>query len=78
MEHFSDTHPWVSDQLAIEGSWTVQRSDDSLFSSVAADQTIEQTLNRDSKTSGGIREITLTRGMHSAIFSSDVLPICQT
>ena len=35
------------------------------FSSVICDQTIEQTLNRDSKVKGGLVDITLNRGaMH--------------
>lgn len=42
--------------------WTVQRQQNYGFSSIAADQTIEQTCNRDSKTKGGIVGLTKNRG----------------
>jgi len=46
----------------------VQRNKNSGFSSIACDQTIEQTLNRDSKTSGGMVGFTLDRrAMHKWI-----------
>ena len=35
-------------------NFSVQRQDDHGFSSVACDQTIELTINRDSKTKGGL------------------------
>lgn len=44
------------------GSWTVRRSDFEPFSSVPADQAIEQSVNRDTKTSGGLKGISLKRG----------------
>ena len=37
----------------IRDQWTVQRQQNHGFASVACDMTIEQTLNRDSKTKGG-------------------------
>ena len=37
-------------------NWTVQRQSEYGFSSVACDQTIEQTFNRESKTKGGVTE----------------------
>lgn len=53
---------------SIENTWTVQRNNTSGFSSIACDQTIEQTLNRDSKTSGGMVGFTLDRkAMHKWI-----------
>ena len=66
MQRLPTTHPWLSNEIQTQGSWTVQRSDYP-FSSLAADQTIEQTINRDSKTSGGIRGITLTAGMFETV-----------
>lgn len=54
-------HPEMYQQLVINGSWTVQRTDGH-FCSIAADQAIEQTVNRDSKTSGGLKGITLNKG----------------
>ena len=58
------THPEMHRQLVSEsGCWTVQRQSTYGFSSVAADQAIEQTLNRHSKASGGLKGITLSRGM---------------
>ena len=42
--------------------WTVQRQQKYGFSSMACDQTIEQTCNRDSKTKGGIVALTQNRG----------------
>jgi hypothetical protein len=43
----------------LHDQWTVQRQQNHGFSSVACDMTIEQTLNRDSKTRGGNKEIDL-------------------
>ena len=50
MTTLNDTHPDVHQQL-INGEFCVQRSDAS-FSQAAADQAIEQTANRDSKSKG--------------------------
>ncbi|XP_067931036.1 uncharacterized protein [Watersipora subatra] len=57
-----ETHPWVHTRLNHAGQFTVQRSAKIPFTSLAADHAIEQTVNRQSKTSGGVRGITLTRG----------------
>ena len=45
------SHLGVIEELSQQ--WTVQRQGSHGFSSVACDMAIEQTLNRDSKTSGG-------------------------
>ena len=55
------SHPWVHEQIQRRGSWTVQRTEVP-FSSTSADQTIEQTINRDSKTAGGVKGVTLRPG----------------
>ena len=46
----------------MSSQWTVQRQQNYGFSSIASDQTIEQTCNRDSKTKGGIVGTTQNRG----------------
>lgn len=63
MSQLNESHPWIYNQLMSNpGSWTVQRQAEKGFSSLSADQTIETTVNRESKTSGGIRGITLRSG----------------
>lgn len=42
-------------------SFSVQRQDNHGFSAVSCDQTIEQTINRDSKTKGGLIGFSLNR-----------------
>ncbi|XP_046860781.1 uncharacterized protein LOC124454010 [Xenia sp. Carnegie-2017] len=60
MTKLQETHPALLQDLRHQ--WTVQRQQNYGFSSVACDMTIEQTLNRDSKTTGGMVGITLNRG----------------
>ncbi|XP_028391978.1 uncharacterized protein LOC114516648 isoform X2 [Dendronephthya gigantea] len=60
MTRLPDTHPAILGDLRQQ--WTVQRQQNHGFSSIACDMTIEQTLNRDSKTTGGMVGITLNRG----------------
>ena len=43
------THPDVYSELNEKGSWTLQQCDKVPFSSVSADQAVEQTINRDQK-----------------------------
>ncbi|CAI9733611.1 Hypothetical predicted protein [Octopus vulgaris] len=61
MKTLLQTHP-ESNTLPLEEHFTVQRYSKSAFCQVAVDQTIEQTLNRDSKTSGGVVGISLNQG----------------
>lgn len=62
MKRLEQMHSWLNEKLHSQaGCWTVQRSHHG-FSSTAADQTIEQTINRSCKTQGGIRGITLQPG----------------
>ena len=56
----SDNHPEAS-RILRDGLFAVQRSSNR-FSQVAVDMTIEQTLNRDSKTKGGIVGMSLKPG----------------
>lgn len=46
----------------MKNHWTVQRQKRYGFSSIACDQAIEQTANRDSKTKGGLIGFTLNKG----------------
>ena len=46
----------------LKDHWTVQRQQRYGFSSIACDQAIEQTANRDSKTKGGLIGFTLNKG----------------
>lgn len=69
MVNLERTHPDYH-PATVRGTWTVQRSAESPFASVAADQAIEQTINRQSKTAGGIIGFTLNPG----IFQISSLP----
>ena len=46
----------------IADNWTVQRQKNNSFASIPCDQTIEQTMNKDSKTKGGIVGFTVNKG----------------
>lgn len=46
----------------LKAHWTVQRQERYGFSSIACDQAIVQTANRDSKTKGGVIGFTLNKG----------------
>ena len=61
MTTLPQTHP-ESNAPLLDGHFTLQRSSKSAFAQVAVDQTTEQTLNCDSKTSGGILGISLNQG----------------
>ena len=61
MTNLKQTHPTTYHNFTVRGSWTVQRTDQHGFSSLACDQAIEQTVNRDAKTKGGIKGITMNR-----------------
>ena len=69
MCQLKDSHPWMYTQMQeCPGSWTVQHQGETGFAGMAADQTIEVTINKDSKTSGGVEGITLTRGSYILLF----------
>ena len=55
------THPLAYEEFQMRGSWTIQRQDKWPFASIACDQGLEETLNRDTKIQGGIRRFTLIR-----------------
>ncbi|KAJ4940926.1 hypothetical protein JOQ06_027216 [Pogonophryne albipinna] len=55
------THPSCHSDMNVKGQWTVQRQSVHGFASIACDQAIEQTLNRDAKTKGGWTGITQNR-----------------
>ncbi|XP_077968888.1 uncharacterized protein LOC144422864 [Styela clava] len=60
MENLSSSHPEIYQYLK-QGNFSVQRHAQYGFSQIACDQLIEQTLNRDSKTRGGIRGLSLNK-----------------
>ncbi|XP_033106462.1 uncharacterized protein LOC117108533 [Anneissia japonica] len=62
MVNLPNSHPECHKELSTTGQWTVQRQQRHPFASIACDQAIEQTCNRDSKTNGGITSYTLNRG----------------
>ena len=61
MLSLSQTHPEAYDMLS-KGDFGVQRNNTHGFSKLPVDQTIEQTLNRNTKTKGGIVGFSLKRG----------------
>ena len=72
MTKLPSTHPAVYEALCQKGSWTLQQCEGVPFSSVAADQGIEQTVNRDTKTAGGLKGFTLKRGMFYLLHSVSI------
>ena len=52
MVNLSTTHPSCHSEISVKGQWTVQRQSVHGFASIACDQAIEQTCNRDAKTKG--------------------------
>ena len=62
MVDLPESHPSLYHELSQMGAWTVQRHGNHAFASIAYDQAIEETLNRDCKTPGGIKGITINRG----------------
>lgn len=61
MQQLSKSHPGVHAAF-MDGEFAVQRQRDHGFSGVAADQTIEQTVNRDTKMKGGVVGSTTSKG----------------
>ncbi len=59
--NLKNTHPEVYDQLGKQGQFGVQRSNGNAFGKVAEDMSIEQTLNKGSKSQGGIIGFSLKR-----------------
>ena len=60
MHQLHITHPEVNTQMQL-GEFAVQRTSQKPFSQLPVDQTIEQTVNRDSKTPGGIVGFSLNK-----------------
>ena len=61
MNTLSGTHPQAQHYLHA-GEFAVQRSQDFSFSQVPVDHTIEQTVNKDTKTKGSIIGFSLNKG----------------
>jgi len=63
MSNLSDSHPWLYRQLMeSQGAWTFQRHHSTGFNGLAADQAIETTVNKESKTRGGLTGLTMNTG----------------
>lgn len=64
MANLEHSHPWVFEQMTTNpGSWTYQKQSANGFNGQAADQAIETTINKESKSVGGIVGISKKRGM---------------
>ena len=76
MDQLKETHPEAFDVFS-KGDFVVQRSESSRFSQVAVDQTIEQTVNRNTKSTGGVVEFSTKQGasQHTTV---QVLPVSVT
>lgn len=61
MSNLPATHPTIHESFS-RGEFVAQRQSDHAFSQIACDMVIEQTINRDSKTKGGMSGITLSKG----------------
>ena len=61
MEHLEKSHPAAYRELK-QGQFAVQRVQGRAFAQVPVDQAIEQSLNRDTKTRGGIIGFSLKPG----------------
>lgn len=61
MQSFEEKHP-VALHAFQTSKFVVQRSNGSSFSQVLVDQTIEQTVNRDTKTKSGIIGFSINKG----------------
>ena len=61
MERLPESHPTIYNSF-LEGEFVIQRQDRYGFSQIACDLAIEQTCNRDSKTNGGMKGLTLNKG----------------
>ena len=61
MCNLKTTHSLAYEEFQMRGSWTIQRQDKWPFASIAGDQGLEKTLNRDTKIQGRIRHFTLIR-----------------
>ena len=61
MSQLPTTHPYIYEEL-MKGHFGVQRQDSHGFAQVACDMSIEQTVNRDTKTRGGVKGFSNNQG----------------
>ena len=61
MINLPTTHPDVHEYLA-DGDFSTQIRDDNPFGCIPMDQTIEETINRDTQTPGGIKGFSTKKG----------------
>ena len=62
MDNLPMTHPAISDSF-LAGYFVVERQDRYGFAQIACEMAIKQTCNRDSKTKGGMKYLTLKKGV---------------
>lgn len=56
MTRLPDTHPRVHEHI-LEGGFSVQMSDTNTFGRIPVDQTIEETVNKDTQTAGTLYQV---------------------
>lgn len=56
MTRLPDTHPRVHEHM-LEGGFSVQMSDTNTFGRIPVDQTIEETVNKDTQTAGTLYQV---------------------
>ena len=61
MKNLPNTHP-EAHQKFLQGEFSIRRSSVRGFSQTAVDQTVEQTVNKSTKTKGGIIGLSLRKG----------------
>ena len=61
MSQLPTTHPYIYEEL-MKGHFGIQRQNSHGFAQVACDMSIEQTVNRDTKTRGGVNGFSNNQG----------------
>ena len=70
MKNLPNTHP-EAHQKCLQGEFSIQRSSVRVFSQTAVGQTVKQTVNKSTKTKGGIIGFSLKKG---AVSDGSLLP----
>ena len=68
MTTLQETHPNVYDHFQHNGGFSVQLGDHNPFGHIAVDQTIEETVNKDTQTAGGTKGFSLRAGAVSKYY----------
>ena len=67
MTHLEDDHPDVYDHM-LHGGFSVQLGESNPFGRIPVDQTIEETVNKDTQTAGGTKDFSLKVGAVSRYY----------